>query len=282
MPITGSDRSREEANMKAKIFQTVAAVALAGIVAVTASVSPSFALKSQASDEIPNNYMDVWGDDTYPAFFDIDPRVAKVKAGDSLKLNYFYSHYDYTYFITGATSSKTYCECGWKAGTTQPIIHIGEDERGGNVFFYFYVDDRNFPGMTAEDIECYASVEIYVQPASGTKTAPSGQTVVSKSNAAPLKGSKKDGTISLIRDDTVEMLYDAKGAELASFSVSDGSGTMPKLIPGGVVQSDGNNYFTVNTKNKKGVVKISESDKAVMIAKGYAGVCLNGTCVNWP
>ena len=78
------------------------------------------------------------------------------------------------------------------------------------------------------------------------------------------------------------MLYDAKGAELASFSVSDGSGTMPKLISGGVVQSDGNNYFTVNTKNKKGVVKISESDKAVMIAKGYAGVCLNGTCVNWP
>ena len=79
------------------------------------------------------------------------------------------------------------------------------------------------------------------------------------------------------------MLYDAAGTALASFSVSNGTGNMPKITAfSGVAQQNGQNYFVITTSDKKATtIMISDSDKAVMKKKGFAGVCLNGTFKNW-
>ena len=77
------------------------------------------------------------------------------------------------------------------------------------------------------------------------------------------------------------MLYDQNGVAMASFSISDGTGNIPELTLGQAVAKDGRNYFTVGSK-KGSAVKLSDSDKGVFAAQGYAGVCLNGAYINWP
>ena len=248
--------------MKKTIMQHVLRTALATLAAAALITSPAGGLTAHANDEIANNDQDP--EDGYPNFFDISPRVVKIRAGESCKFDDFFSRYDYAYFITGSTSRQTYCECDFKSGSaTPPILHIGADETGKNVFFYFYIDDRHVDGMSISDGERYASVEVYVQPASSSPvTAAAPATVLTKSATVPLSGGTT-GTLSLIREDTVAMLYDAKGTALASFSISDGSGAMPKLSYGGVAQINGANYFTITTTKKTGTsVKISDSDKA--------------------
>ncbi|MCR4764477.1 MAG: hypothetical protein K5696_13200 [Lachnospiraceae bacterium] len=251
----------------------VLATALSALLAF----SPANALIAQAEPEVTND--DRW-EDGYASYFDISDHVVRIKAGESAKLTMF-ARFPYSYYTTGETSKNTWCECSMNAGTEEITIHIGADEAKTNVFFYFYLDNSRLNHDITQDAERYATVEVYVQPASGQAAVPA-KTTVSKSVAAPLAGGK-NGTISLTRDDTVAMLYDAAGTALASFSISDGSGKMPKLTLGGIVQQNKKNYFTVNTASKNAnVVKISDSDRAVMTAKGYAGVCLNGSYVNWP
>lgn len=41
-------------------------------------------------------------------------------------------------------------------------------------------------------------------------------------------------------------------------------------------------YFQLSSGVDYGKPAISESDKAVMTANGYAGVCVNGKYIDWP
>ncbi len=77
------------------------------------------------------------------------------------------------------------------------------------------------------------------------------------------------------------MLYNESGVGMASFSLSDGNGHMLAYTQQGIV-NNGSNYFALSCGNANAKPMISESDKAVMTANGYAGVCINGKYVNWP
>ena len=88
-------------------------------------------------------------------------------------------------------------------------------------------------------------------------------------------------TGSLVQNDKISMLYNEKGVAMASFSLTKGKGVMASYTQTGVV-SNGASYFGVTTGDKNATPVISESDKAVMLANGYAGVCINGKYVNWP
>ena len=76
------------------------------------------------------------------------------------------------------------------------------------------------------------------------------------------------------------MLYNDKDVAMASFSLTNGNGQMATLGLKGVVAGEGANYFDVVSATDSTPV-ISESDKAVMTANGFAGVCVNGKYKNW-
>ncbi|WP_026520767.1 hypothetical protein [Butyrivibrio sp. VCB2001] len=173
------------------------------------------------------------------------------------------SDYNYTYYVEGATSSGTYCECSYKSGSQNVTFHIGADEQAGNIFFHFYADDERLQSEDAHDC-----VEVYVQ---GIKPA---------STTLPVTIAKGK-TGSLVQNDKISMLYNEKGVAMASFSLTKGKGVMASYAQTGVV-SNGASYFGVSTSDKNATPVISESDKAVMLANGYAGVCINGKYVNWP
>ena len=171
--------------------------------------------------------------------------------------------FDYTYFVDGATSKGTYCECSFKSGSQNVTFHIGEDEQGKNVFFHFYIDDERLQSKDAHDC-----VEVYVQ-----NIKPVNTTVpVTIANGK---------TGSLTQNGKISMLYNEAGVAMASFSLTKGKGVMAGYTQSGVV-NNGASYFNLTTGDKNVAPVISESDKAVMLANGYAGVCINGKYVNWP
>ncbi len=195
------------------------------------------------------------------AFYDFGETVMSINAGES-KTIWFRSDFDYTYYIGDHTSSGTYCECSFHSGTENITFHIGADETVKNVFFHFYVDDERLESSDAHDC-----VEIYVQNIVTT----------SDSISVPIANNK---TGTLTKQGNVAVLYNENGVAMASFSLTKGNGNMASLGIKGVV-SNGSNYFDVVSGSTSSPV-ISESDKAVMIANGYAGVCANGSYYNWP
>ncbi len=209
-------------------------------------------------------------------YFDFGETVIKINAGESKTIS-LRTPYKWTYFVEGATSKKTYIETDFASGSSQITFHIGEDETGKNVFFHFYVADERVQSTDVHDC-----VEIYVQPPKGTAAAaPVAEPVVAPAQTGKVNCNFADGSsgyVALINDGKVAMLYDAAGTGLASFSVST-TGLQNISVTG--VVSNGGNYFSV-TGPAGGKVNISDSDKAVMTAKGFAGISLNGTCINWP
>ena len=196
-----------------------------------------------------------------PMYFDFQDTVISINAGETRKMH-MRANYDYTYHIGPHTSSGTYLECSFKSGTQDVIFHIGADEQVGNVFFHFYVDDPEVQSTDTHDC-----VEIYVQNIK--KTA--------ENIAAPLaKG--KTGSVAK-SSAKVAMLYNKDGVGMASFSLKGGNGQMADLGLKGIVDSNGK-YFDV-TSSSDATPVISESDKKVMIANGYLGVCVNGQYKNW-
>jgi len=167
------------------------------------------------------------------------------------------SEFDYTYYVEGATSNATYCDCSFSSGSQNVTFHIGADEQAKNIFFHFYGNDERLASSDAHDC-----VEIYVQ---GIKPV---------STTLPVTIAKGK-TGSLMQNDKISMLYNEKGVAMASFSLTKGKGVMASYTQTGVV-SNGASYFGVTTGDKNATPVISESDKAVMLANGYAGVCING------
>jgi hypothetical protein len=195
-----------------------------------------------------------------PGYFDFFDTVLSINAGSSQKV-LVRAYYDYTYYVGPHTSTGTYAECTFKSGTEYIVLHIGADEQEKNVFFHFYVTDDKVPSGDVHDC-----IEVYVQKMS----------TASDSIAAPI-ANKKTG--SLKKTGNVAMLYNESGVAMASFSLSNGTGNMQSIGLKGVV-NNGQNYFDV-VSGTSSYPAISESDKAVMIANGYAGVCVNGVYKNW-
>ena len=198
-----------------------------------------------------------------PWYFDFGETVVSINAGESkvIENNRFY--FDYTYHIGPHTSTGTYVECTYKRGTENIVIHIGADETVKNVFFYFYVDDEELGTC-----EFFDNIEVYVQNIKQT----------SESVAAPIAGGKS-GTLT--KDNNRAMLYNQNGVAMASFALGRGGNNYASFSILGVV-NNGSNYFNVVAGQSNVTPVISESDKAVMIANGYAGVCVNGKYINWP
>ncbi len=197
-----------------------------------------------------------------PDYFDFGDATIAIPAGGSYKM-WLAAHYDYAYFIEGATSDATYLECNYKRDSGYVTFHIGADEQGGNVFFHFYVRDEK-----VENQDLHDCVEIYVQ----------NRQPVNQSLQVPIAGGKV-GTLS--KDGKRSMLYNDKGVAMASFSLTLGNGKVAEFGMKGV-ESNGANYFSVITGYDYAAPVISESDKAVMLANGYAGVVVNGKFINWP
>ncbi len=193
---------------------------------------------------------------------DFGDSTIRIAAGDTYTMK-LRAVYDYTYYIVGATSSATYLECSFKSGSQDVVFHIGADEQGKNLFFYFYVDDERLHTK-----EKYGIVEVYVQNIKPTNT----------SVAAGIAGGK---TGTLTQNGNISMLYNDKGVAMASFSLTDGKGHMLSYVQQGVV-NNGSNYFALASGSNNAAPAISASDKAVMQANGYAGLCINGKYVNWP
>ena len=207
------------------------------------------ATKSYAYSEIPD-------------CFDFGDAVLSIDAGTTRTM-WMRATYDYTYYIVGATSPSTYLECAQHSGTETVTFHIGADEQGKNVFFWFYCRDDRMPDGDKKDC-----VEVYVQNIQPTTPSIS----VGLANGAA-------GTLNHNGD--ISMLYNSAGTPMASFSLTNGNGTMASFGQKGVV-ANGSNYFSVISSNPNATPVISASDKAVMIANGYAGVCVNGNYRNWP
>ncbi len=197
-----------------------------------------------------------------PDCFDFGDAVMSIDAGSTRTMG-MRATYDYAYYIVGSTSADTYLECAQHSGTETVTFHIGADEQGKNIFFWFYCRDDRMPDGDKKDC-----VEIYVQ-----NIVPVNDTL-----SVGLAGGST-GTLS--KNGNISMLYNAAGTPMASFSLSNGNGNMATYGQKGIV-SNGANYFALVCGNGAAIPKISESDKAVMLANGYAGVCVNGTYRNWP
>lgn len=195
-------------------------------------------------------------------WLDFGETTMSIPAGSSHTM-WLSSEFDYAYFVEGATSDATYCECSFRSGSEYVTFHIGEDEQGKNVFFHFYGNDERLASTDAHDC-----VEVYVQDIKPVNTT------------LPVTIAKGK-TGSLVQNGKISMLYNEAGVAMASFSLTKGKGVMTSFAQTGVV-SNGASYFSVTTSDKNATPVISESDKAVMLANGYAGVCINGKYVNWP
>ena len=249
-------------NMK----RTIAALAAIATV-FTAVVIPTGSVPAKAAGQCP--------------YFDFYEQAITIEPGGSHK-SYLEAYADYTYYIVGSTSAKTYLESSFKSGAQYITYHIGADETGKNITFWFYGCDENVGGMA---YDMFDSVNITVKgtptAAQSAPAAPQSKPAASSTSVSAALAGGKTGSLGLVNGNKVAMLYDQNNVAMASFSVSDGTGNMPELALGQTVAKDGKNYFTVNSK-KGSAVKLSDSDKGVFAAQGYAGVCLNGVYINWP
>ena len=223
--------------------------AIVGVSLIAMMILAMPATKSYAYSEIPD-------------CFDFGDAVMSIDAG-STRTMWMRATYDYAYYIDGATSAGTYLECAQHSGTETVTFHIGADEQGKNVFFWFYCRDSRMPDNDKKDC-----VEIYVQ------------NIIPTNNSLSV-GLAGGSTGTLSKNGNISMLYNAAGTPMASFSLTNGNGNMATYGQQGVV-SNGANYFSVVCGNKAATPVISESDKGVMLANGYAGVWVNGTYRNWP
>ena len=199
-----------------------------------------------------------------PEVMDFQDSNITVAAGSSYTME-LRSTYDYTYYIVGSTSKATRLEASFKSGTQKITFYVGADEAAKTVLFYFYVADDRLQTTDKWDV-----IQVNVKPG----TAAAATTVT---NTVTLANGKA-GSVAV--NGNVAMLNNESGVGMASFSLSDGNGHMIPFTYKGIA-NNGSNYFNVACSINYAAPKISDSDKAVMQANGYAGVCVNGVCKNW-
>ncbi len=261
--------------MKNQITKRICGTVLSFILSAAAFLSPVAALPAFAGEQYNNDY---WDGDGYPHFFDVSKNILEIKAGESEKINLF-SRYKYTYYIKGAESKNTYCECTWNSGNSTPVFHIGADETPGkSIYFYFYVNDDRFTTPTDNDV--FITVEVRVKP--GDVTTAQASTPLPGTVTAIKFSGKQSGTFATINNGTVGAVYDSKNIPVAAFAVLSPNGTIPALTYTGVVANNKANYIGIATADKgTGKIMISDTDKASLTSKGFAGICLNGNFLPW-
>ncbi|WP_026654704.1 hypothetical protein [Butyrivibrio sp. AE3003] len=196
-----------------------------------------------------------------PMYFDFGDTVINMNAGSEHTMH-MRSKFNYTYHLGPHTSAGTYLECSFKSGTQDVIFHVGADEQAKDVPFYFYIDDAKVQSDGTYD-------EVLVRVGNAAQVSESVQVELAK---------KATGTVK--KNGNVAMLYNDKDVAMASFSLTNGNGQMATLSLKGVSVNEGSKYFDVVSATDSTPV-ISESDKAVMAANGFAGVCVNGKYKNW-
>jgi len=207
------------------------------------------------------------------SLFDFGQTVLTIPQGGSAKIS-LYSRYDYTYYITGQSSKKTYLDTDYKSGSSYVTFHVGADEKVGTVTFYFYVADRD---------GTYDSVQVNVV-AAGAKAnaATTAQTTAKTATAVPFTDGTA-GSLTLVSGGQAALVSDAAATPLAAFSLTGTDGKLAAMTIGAVVNHNGANWLTVNTAAGKTLtVNIGAADKAAMTARGIGGLCLNGSFVAWP
>ena len=210
---------------------------------------------------IPATHSLAYGQDT--SCLDFQDSTIAVAAGSSYTMT-LRATYNYTYYTEGATSKGTYLGCDFKSGTKPITFYVGADETAKTVMFYFYIDDDRLQTKDKWD-----AIQVNVKGAAPAAPA---------TTAVTLAGGKT-GSVTKVNEN-VAMLNDQNGVGMASFSLSDGNGHMIPITYKGIV-NNGSNYFDVACYLNNAIPMISESDKAVMLANGYAGVRINGVCKNW-
>jgi hypothetical protein len=128
----------EDKEMKSIITKLVAAVLLVALCITT------FNITSFAYSEVPD-------------YFDFGESTLSMDAGTSRTV-WVRSNYKYSAFVGPHTSKKTYIDCTEKAGSEYVTLYIGPDETEKNVFFYFYVNDKE-----VENTDIHDCIEVYVQ-----------------------------------------------------------------------------------------------------------------------
>ena len=207
------------------------------------------------------------------SLFDFGQTVLTIPQGGSAKIS-LYSKYDYTYYITGQSSKKTYLDTDYKSGSSYVTFHVGADEKVGTVTFYFYVADRD---------GTYDSVQVNVV-AAGAKAnaATTAQTTAKTATAVPFTDGTA-GSLTLVSGGQAALVSDAAATPLAAFSLTGTDGKLAAMTIGAVVNHNGANWLTVNTAAGKALtINIGAADKAAMTARGIGGLCLNGSFVAWP
>ena len=209
------------------------------------------------------------------SLFDFGQTVLTIPQGGSAKIS-LYSRFDYTYYITGQSSKKTYLDADYQSGSSYVTFHVGADEKGGTVTFYFYAVDHD---------GTYDSVQVHVV-AAGTNGAATTTAQTTTGTAAATAVPFTDGTagsLTLVSGGQAALVSDAAATPLAAFSLTGTDGKLAAMTIGAVVNHNGANWLTVNTAAGKTLtINIGAADKAAMTARGIGGLCLNGSFVAWP
>ena len=210
------------------------------------------------------------GKDT--SVFDFGQTLLTIPQGGSQTISIFAAK-DYTYYIDGQTSKKTYLETNYNSGSSYITFHIGADETVGTITFWFYVEDH----------EQYDSVQVrVVSPSSSQATGKTVTTTVVTTAAVPFTDGTT-GNVTLQSSNMVALVSDAAGTPLGAFSLTGVNGQMVSMQTGAVVNYNGANWLTITTSLGNGAitVNIAAADKAALMARGIGGLYLNGQYVAW-
>ncbi len=230
--------------------------------------------------------MTVLADGTDTSTFDFGQTVMSVGQGESQTIS-LYAKGAYTYYIVGNTSKKTYCECSGNAGTSNITFHVGPDEKVGNtVTFWFYLEgtdhhDNVQVKVKASSVTGASAVVGAVNSANAQIIAPT--VIPATAQTAILFPDGNSGVVS-VTGNYIGLVSDAKNTPLGAFSVADKKGTMQQIVLQNIVSVNKISFIgvagTVGAPNA--VIAISAVDKASLMARGIAGLCLNGQYVLWP
>ena len=208
------------------------------------------------------------------SLFDFGQTVLTIPQGGSAKIS-LYSRFDYTYYMTGQTSKKTYLDGDYHSGSSNVTFHIGADEKIGTVTFYFYAVDHD---------GTYDSVQVHV--VSPTSAQAAGQKVTTATAAVAVAVPFTDGTTgseTLQSSGKAALISDAAGTPLAAFSLTGANGQLVSMQTGAVVNNGGFNWLSVTASLGNGAVTVNlaAADKAALMARGIGGLYLNGQYVAW-
>ncbi len=230
--------------------------------------------------------MTVLADGTDTSTFDFGQTVMSIRQGESQTIS-LHARAAYTYYIVGNTSKKTYCECSGNAGTSNITFHVGSDEKAGStVTFWFYIEGTDHHDNV--QIKVKASSVTGAAAAAGTVNSANAQIIApivipATAQTAILFPDGNSGVVS-VTGNYIGLVSDTKNTPLGAFSVASRNGVMQQIILQNIVSVNKISFIGVSSavSASDAVIAVSAADKASLMARGIAGLCLNGQYVLWP